>query len=89
MIIFINYLLETIATDCKLYMYKILSADEYKSRRLEGEIIRNTHSIEKGLSLESVRMGFGYKKIQEAFQQIDCYVQKGGKCQCCSCKDVY
>jgi len=76
MIKFIKYLLETIATDCKLY--KILSADEYKSRRLEGEIIRNTHSIEKGLSLESVRIGFGYKKIQEAFQQIDCYVQNGG-----------
>ena len=35
MIKFIKYLLETIATDCKLY--KILSADEYKSRRHEGE----------------------------------------------------
>lgn len=76
MIKYIKYLLETIVANRKLY--KILSADEFKNRRLEGEIIRNTHSIEKGLSLESVRMGFGYKKITEAYQYIYTYVKNGG-----------
>lgn len=40
--------------------------DKFESNRLLGEIIRNTHSIEKGLSLENVRHGFGYAKIKEA-----------------------
>lgn len=57
---------------------KILSSEKYELRRLEGEIIRNTHSIEKGLSLESVRLGFGYQKMKEAFRYIDRYVKIGG-----------
>lgn len=40
---------------------------KYKSNRLLGEILRNTHSIEKGLSLSNPRLGFGVAKIEEAF----------------------
>ena len=32
--------------------------------KMMGEIIRNVHSIEKGLSLEKPRKFFGYKKIR-------------------------
>lgn len=76
MIKFVKYLYNTIVSEFKLY--KILSSKEYENRRLEGEIIRNTHSIEKGLSLESVRLGFGYKKMKYAFGCIDRYVKNGG-----------
>ena len=50
----------------------------YENNRLLGEIIRNTHSIEKGLSLENVRMGFGLSKIQDACGYIDKYHNNGG-----------
>lgn len=43
-------------------IYNILNDRKFKNNRLLGEILRNTHSIEKGLSLENVRLGFGVKK---------------------------
>ena len=50
-----------------LHVYKILESDVFFYDRLYGELIRNVHSIEKGLSLAETRYGFGYKKIVEAF----------------------
>ena len=41
--------------------------------KMMGEIIRNVHSIEKGLSLEKPRKFFGYKKIMDMFELLDSY----------------
>lgn len=60
------------------YIYNILSQEAFKCYRLEGEILRNVHSIEKGLSLENVRLGFGYTKIKETISIIEQYINKGG-----------
>ena len=43
--------------------------------KMMGEIIRNVHSIEKGLSLEKPRKFFGYKKIMDMFELLDSYVK--------------
>ncbi len=72
----IKYFINSIISEYRIY--KILSDEKYELRRIEGEIIRNTHSIEKGLSLESVRLGFGYKKMKEAFRYIEKYIEIGG-----------
>lgn len=61
------------------YIYDILSASKYENIRIEGEILRNVHSIEKGLSLENVRLGFGYAKIKEALSLIEHYIKNGGE----------
>lgn len=60
-------------------IYNILNDREFKNNRLLGEILRNTHSIEKGLSLENVRLGFGVKKINEAYNFIKIYKRNGGE----------
>lgn len=44
----------------------------------EGEIIRNVHSIEKGLSLENPRLFFGIPKITEMLDLTAEYVKKQG-----------
>lgn len=58
--------------------FEILSDSRFENNRLEGEIKRNTHSIEKGLSLENPRMGFGIAKIKEAFNLVERYINNGG-----------
>lgn len=45
------------------YDLKIASDADFDKRRIEGEILRYIHSIEKGLSIASPRTGFGVKKI--------------------------
>lgn len=60
------------------YVESIAKKNEYKRSRLEGEIIRNVHSIEKGLSLEKPRMFFGIPKIEEMFGYLDEYVSDEG-----------
>lgn len=45
---------------------KILKDDKYEADRIRGELLRNIHSIEKGLSLRNVRKCFGLLKIHEA-----------------------
>ncbi len=37
---------------------------------LSAELLRNTHSIEKGLSIEKPRLGFGHQKQKEMMEQI-------------------
>lgn len=46
----------------------------FEKDRIMGEILRNTHSIEKGLSLENIRNGFGMQKIAEARNLINRYM---------------
>lgn len=49
------------------FMFDVLKDKKYEDQRLFGELLRNVHSIEKGLSLHKIRSGFGYEKITEAF----------------------
>jgi nitroreductase len=42
-----------------------------------AEIVRNVHSIEKGLCIENPRLGFGVKKIHVMFDLVDEYIAKG------------
>lgn len=58
-----------------LHIYSILSDPRFETERLKGEIIRNTHSIEKGLSLEKTKKGFGAKKIIEAYTLINKFIE--------------
>lgn len=48
---------------------------KYSKNRLEAEIVRNVHSIEKGLSIENPRLGFGIAKINEMFGLIEKYIE--------------
>lgn len=59
-------------------IYDILNSKEFTNSRIEGEIIRNTHSLEKGLSLEHIRPFFGYEKIKECYNLVSTYLNNGG-----------
>jgi len=72
----------------KNFVYSIYAAlkevrlNEYLSKnkkfdknRIEAEIVRNVHSIEKGLSISNPRVGFGVKKIKEMFSLTDKYME--------------
>lgn len=59
-------------------IYNMAHDASYENNRLLGEIIRNTHSIEKGLSLQNVRLGFGLAKIEEACGFVRKYYENGG-----------
>ena len=39
--------------------------------KLAAELIRNTHSIEKGLSISNIKSGFGHKKQQDMIEIIN------------------
>lgn len=43
----------------------------------ESKILRQTHIIEKGMSLSVPRKGFGQKKIEELFEMLDQYLKMG------------
>lgn len=53
---------------------QILKSPKYQKSRIEAEIIRNVHSIEKGLSLAAPRLGFGVAKIKELFTLCETYL---------------
>lgn len=59
-------------------LFDVLSQSEFEADRIEGEIIRNAHSIEKGLSLEHVKPGFGFAKMTAAFELIERYKEIRG-----------
>ena len=44
--------------------------DQGKKNFIAAELIRNTHSIEKGLSISNPRLGFGHAKQQEMMDMI-------------------
>lgn len=52
----------------------ILTNSMFDKNRIEAEIVRNVHSIEKGLSIRSPRAGFGIKKINEMFCLTERYM---------------
>ncbi|SDI87168.1 Nitroreductase [Pseudobutyrivibrio sp. 49] len=43
----------------------------------QAKILRQTHVIEKGLSLSNPRVGFGVAKIKELFSMLDDYLARG------------
>lgn len=43
----------------------------------ESKMLRQTHMIEKGMSLSSPRKGFGQQKIKELFEMMDQYLKRG------------
>lgn len=53
----------------------ILKSNKFDKNRIEAEIIRNVHSIEKGLCIRSPRPGFGVKKINEMFSLVEKYMK--------------
>ena len=50
-----------------LHNLKIEDNKQFKQTHLEADIIRYAHGVEKGLSLESPRLEFGYTKILYLF----------------------
>lgn len=50
---------------------KIFKTSRFQMERDVGELIRNTHSIEKGLSISNPRLGFGHSKQLEMLKLID------------------
>lgn len=50
---------------------KILKNPKYEKNRIAGELIRNVHSIEKGLVIANPRMGFGHKKQESMLKEIE------------------
>ena len=44
----------------------LLKNPKFENERISAELVRNVHSIEKGLSLRNIRPCFGYTKIMEA-----------------------
>lgn len=60
------------------YYWSLLHDDKFLNERYLGEILRNTHSLEKGLSLENIRKGFGLAKVQETYSIILNYKSNGG-----------
>lgn len=68
-----------------IYLFKhwkhtqdISKSKEFKAEREKAEIIRLVHSIEKGLSLEKPRLGFGVKKINTLLDYYDSYSKEFG-----------
>lgn len=59
-------------------IWTILHDRKYEKNRIQAEIIRYTHSIEKGLSLANPRLGFGYANICELNEYIKRYISLGG-----------
>ena len=55
---------------------KISKSQEYLEERLKAEIIRYVHAIEKGLSIENPRLGFGVKKINLLMDLCDLFIKK-------------
>lgn len=64
-----------------VYFWKLLQHPRFVNERYIGEIVRCTHSLEKGLSLEHVRSGFGYSKIKNACSIIKKYKNNNGDMQ--------
>lgn len=49
---------------------QILKNPKFQKSRVEAEIIRNVHSIEKGLSLAAPRLGFGGASFSRCAKRI-------------------
>ena len=50
---------------------KISESDKFENDRIAGELMRNTHSIEKGLSIAKPRLGYGHKIQLAMLERIE------------------
>ena len=71
-------LLKNIVLSCisTTRLYISYHSNNYRQSQLLAEIVRNVHSIEKGLCIENPRLGFGVKKIRVMFNLVDEYLAK-------------
>lgn len=53
--------------------FRISNDERFQRSRLEASIIRQVHSIEKGLSIRAPRLGFGLSKLDQLFSDIAAY----------------
>lgn len=53
----------------------VMKDAKYQEERMAAHIIRLVHSVEKGLSIESPRLGFGYDKIKKLSDMVQEYVK--------------
>lgn len=57
----------------------LLNNPKFENERLSAELVRNVHSIEKGLSLRNIRPCFGYAKIMEASELANKLIDSDNK----------
>jgi nitroreductase len=62
--------------DRKLYLKHSASYGSISSTNLIGNIIKDYHAIEKGLTMPELRLGFGQKKLVVLIQNCITYIQK-------------
>lgn len=53
--------------------FYVANDEKFLRSRLEASIIRQVHSIEKGLSISAPRLGFGLAKLSKLFSDIETY----------------
>lgn len=53
-----------------LHRYTVMQ-NGMELNRIAGELLRNTHSIEKGLSINNPRLGFGHEKQRKMMVEIE------------------
>lgn len=58
--------------------YELSMEPAFEIHRVLADLIRDTHSIEKGLSIKNPRKGFGVEKIERIFKRIATYEELGG-----------
>lgn len=63
--------------------YRLSKDKRFSASRLEADIIRQLHAIEKGLCLEKPRLGFGMGKFEKLFGFIDEYIKLDNKNMFC------
>lgn len=59
-------------------MYKAFHGQEFRTDVLLTEIIRNVHSIEKGMCIDNPRMEYGKSKIEVLFILMEEFCKNGG-----------
>ena len=62
---------------------QVVSAGKNAQGRLMGRIVRYVHSVEKGMSIENPRPGFGYDKIKTLYGWIKDYLKIDGADRTC------
>lgn len=73
-----NSIKRSYLSDCKEYTKWNYNNPNVKTKNaLEAKILRQTHVLEKGMSLESPRHGFGVQKAMELLSFIDEFVAYG------------
>lgn len=75
--------------DCQHYINWHFNNNEKNSQNaMEAKILRQTHILEKGMSLSNPRAGFGKEKIKDLFNFIDEYIGLGYDTQSVALKNA-